>query len=305
MRAVKLTLFALLVVVAPAWAQGQQSVPTFRQLNLSTYVIPASVVDGGGGFTPQLFGPLNCSTAPAYSFAGLSTYGFGMTGVAPCVVVAGVATTTFAAATTTTTVPFVGPAGAGNSPTFRDANLSGLYFPTTNYAGLSGGAIGIVAAANDGATNALRVRSDTCIGWSSSTSLTASSDISFCRIAAGVAAPASGQAYGLASKALINTAPSGPVACTSPTITWSNGTAAFQIDVGSTCAAVSTLVVTLPAVSNAYSCTAINTTTSATAAVEMTASTTTTATFTNFTRTTGLALAWVDGADIRISCLGG
>ena len=101
------------------------------------------------------------------------------------------------------------------------------------------------------------------------------------------------------------TAPSGPVACTSPAVTWSNGTAAFQIDVGSTCAGISTLVVTLPAATNAWSCTAINVTTSATAAVEMTASTTTTATFTNYTRTTGAVLVWVDGADVRISCLGG
>lgn len=101
------------------------------------------------------------------------------------------------------------------------------------------------------------------------------------------------------------TAPSGPVACTTPTVTWNNGTATFQIDVGSTCAGISTLVVTLPAASNAWSCTAMNVTTSATAAVEMTASTTTSATFTNYTRTTGAALAWVDGADVRISCLGG
>jgi hypothetical protein len=114
-----------------------------------------------------------------------------------------------------------------------------------------------------------------------------------------------GGAITVASAAWINTAPTVPVACTTPTVTWSNGTAAFQIDVGTTCAATTTLAVTLPAAANAWSCSAINVTASATAAVEMTASTATSATFTNFTRTTGTALAWVDGADVRISCIGG
>lgn len=112
-------------------------------------------------------------------------------------------------------------------------------------------------------------------------------------------------AYSATTKFVINTAPSGPVACTLPTVTWHNGTSAFQIDVGTTCAGISTLVVTLPAMTNAYVCFPMNVTTSATARVEMTASTTTTATFTNYTRTTGVALAWVDGADVRIGCLGG
>lgn len=118
-------------------------------------------------------------------------------------------------------------------------------------------------------------------------------------------ATGAGGSYGLQRAFVTNTAPSGPVACTSPTVTWHNGTAAFQIDVGTTCAGISTLVVTLPTMTNAPICWAINTTTSATAEVEMTASTTTTATFTNFTRTTGLVLAWVDGADIRIGCTQG
>ena len=37
----------------------------------------------------------------------------------------------------------------------------------------------------------------------------------------------------------------------------------------------------------------------------MTASTSTSATFTNYTRATGVALAWVDGTDVRINCTGG
>lgn len=111
--------------------------------------------------------------------------------------------------------------------------------------------------------------------------------------------------YSIATLAASGTAPTLPVACSVPTITWSNGTAAFQIDVGTTCAGISTLAVTMPATTNAWVCVAFNTTTSATGEVEMTASTTTSATFTNYTRTTGVALAWVDGADIRIGCWGG
>lgn len=129
-------------------------------------------------------------------------------------------------------------------------------------------------------------------------------DVDVGRNAAGVFGPLAGHSFGLTSKAWINTAPTNPVACTTPTVTWSNGTAVFQIDVGSSCG-TSTLVVTLPAVTNAYMCSATNVTTSATAAVEMTASTATSATFTNYTRTTGAALNWANGADVRIMCSGG
>lgn len=116
--------------------------------------------------------------------------------------------------------------------------------------------------------------------------------------------PTSGASYNLASKFAINTAPSVPVACTSPTVTWSNGTATFQIDVGTSCTGVSTLAVTMPAMTNGYQCTARNLTT-ATAAPEQSAGTTTSVTFTNYVRTTGLAGDWVDGDDVRISCSGG
>lgn len=102
-----------------------------------------------------------------------------------------------------------------------------------------------------------------------------------------------------------HTVASAPVACTSPSITWGNGTAAFQVGVGTSCAGISTLVVTMPTVTNAWVCDAINVGASATAEVEMTASTTNSVTFTNYTRTTGIALAWVDSASVRASCWGG
>lgn len=103
------------------------------------------------------------------------------------------------------------------------------------------------------------------------------------------------------------TAPSGPVACTSPTVTNSNGSAAFQIDVGSTCGGVSTLVVTLPAATNAWAgCTATHVNSPATRVVALTGSTTTSVTFTNYSRTLGTAADWADGDDVRVGgCIGG
>lgn len=175
-----------------------------------------------------------------------------------------------------------------------DVDSGALSFTTYNDSGVSATRMLID---ENGNTNLVGT-----LGWGATLS---APDVVLFRPAADTVALAAGDAFGLATKAWINTAPSGPVACTSPAVTWSNGTAAFQIDVGTSCTLVTTLVVTLPAVTNAYSCTAVNTTTSATAAVEMTASTTTTATFTNYTRTTGIALAWVDGTDVRIACTGG
>ena len=100
------------------------------------------------------------------------------------------------------------------------------------------------------------------------------------------------------------TAPSVPVACTSPAISWSNGTATFQIDVGTSCAGVTTLSFTMPASTNGWECTASNTTTAA-RDVWATAWTTTSVTLTNTARTTGLATDWADGADIRVKCMAG
>ena len=109
--------------------------------------------------------------------------------------------------------------------------------------------------------------------------------------------------YSVASVMVSGTAPTVPVACTTPTVVNSNGTAAFEIDVGSTCAGVTTLVVTMPAVTNSYHCTVVNLTTG-TMAPEMTAATSTSITITNFQRTTGLAADWADGANVSIGCTG-
>lgn len=208
-------------------------------------------------------------------------------------------------------------AGAAATPSVKIGSGAGFYNPSVDRVNLSTGGVnrhaweaGFYSIVDNGATVRFGSGNDVYVhrtGGAGTGGLAFDSD------GAG-GALASVAVYGplvangginLATVAVSRTAPTLPVACTTPTVTWSNGTATFQIDVGGTCAAVTTLAVTLPAVSNAWSCTAVNVTTSATARVEMTASTTTTVTFTNYTRTTGLALAWVDGADVRISCLGG
>lgn len=260
---------------------------------------------GGGAITPTSVGvPASTCAAPSIFEQGAATTGFAFTAT-PTVLtcVGGSAIVTVAAGSVTLAQQLRAASGDNTAPGWSFASD-----PDTGFFWSGSGLIDL----GINATHTMRFQSTgmnfaaaQVIGWSSTSNPAVAADTAFGRTAADLAGPVGGDALGFSSKAWINTAPSGPVACTSPTVTWSNGTATFQIDVGSTCAGISTLVVTLPAVTTAYNCGAMNVTTSATAAVEMTASTTTTATFTNYTRTTGLALTWVDGADVRISCSGG
>lgn len=94
-------------------------------------------------------------------------------------------------------------------------------------------------------------------------------------------------------------------ACTSPTVTWNTGTAAFQVDVGSTCAGISTAVITLPTATNGWSCHCDSISAPATRTVDASAWSTTSVTITNYSRTLGTAADWADGADVRCSCRGG
>ena len=98
------------------------------------------------------------------------------------------------------------------------------------------------------------------------------------------------------------TAPTITSACTSPTVTH-GGAVSFQVDVGGTCAATTTIVLGLPAATNGWACTGYNKST-ATATIEQSADSTTSATLINYTRTTGIALAFADGTDLVISCTG-
>lgn len=109
----------------------------------------------------------------------------------------------------------------------------------------------------------------------------------------------------IASTLISGTAPSSPIACTSPTIINSNGTATVEIDVGTTCAGISTISITLPTVAVEYNCTINNKTNPTTSNPSQTSWSSTGATFTNFSRTTGIATDWTDGDNVRITCIGG
>jgi len=284
-------LLILALALLPALA-GAQSVSPFPGVTVPVFGLPSVT---GSNITPATMG-VDGSTCPAPSIYvnGTPTTGIAMTASAIRQCISATAITTATSTSFASSVPVLAPDGTSGAPglAFSSQPSTGWYMPGA----------GIVRAVIAGATQ-----------WTNSAGVfdLASNalqftDVSLSRLAADVVAPASGDAYGLASKAWIRTAPSGPVACTSPTVTWSNGSAAFQIDVGTSCTGVTTLVVTMPPVNNAYTgCEAMNATT-ATAKPEMTASTTTSVTFTNFSRVTGLAVDWVAGDDIRVGgCTGG
>ncbi len=98
-----------------------------------------------------------------------------------------------------------------------------------------------------------------------------------------------------------NTAPTVTSACTSPTITHGRA-ASFKMDVGGSCAATTTVVLGLPTASNGWSCNGYNAS-NALATIEQSADSATSATLINYTRTTGVALAFTDGNDLVISCI--
>jgi hypothetical protein len=81
--------------------------------------------------------------------------------------------------------------------------------------------------------------------------------------------------------------------CTSPAVTNVNGTAAFEITIGTSCTGVSTIVLTFPAAVHGWSCKATDLTSNSTNAVDQSSSVSTTSvTLTSYSRTAGTALAW-------------
>lgn len=89
--------------------------------------------------------------------------------------------------------------------------------------------------------------------------------------------------------------------CTSPSISQNNGTGAFEITVGSACAA-GTGTVGLPAAAHNWKCEFVDVTTNASHAISQTGGTTTTATVQDYSRTTGAAQNMVSGDVIRAHC---
>lgn len=102
----------------------------------------------------------------------------------------------------------------------------------------------------------------------------------------------------------IASVPASPVACTSPSITHGNFIG-FQADVGTSCTGVSTFAFTVSATTNGTICKCDNISAPSTRNCAQTAGFTgTTVTITNFSKTTGIAADFADGADLVITCTG-
>lgn len=93
---------------------------------------------------------------------------------------------------------------------------------------------------------------------------------------------------------------------TAATITWSNGTAAFQFDVGTACTSESTAVITFPAAATGWTCSCSSTTADRLVLQRvMPNASTTQVTMQNIVISTGANGDWTDGADVACKCLGG
>ena len=101
-------------------------------------------------------------------------------------------------------------------------------------------------------------------------------------------------AIGFASGAVADSVTAPTIAsggCTSPAVTWNNGTAAFLLTVGTSCTGVKTIVLTMPAASNLWAVRCDNNTSDAaqqTNVIVARATSTTAVTLTSYDRVTGL-----------------
>lgn len=110
-----------------------------------------------------------------------------------------------------------------------------------------------------------------------------------------------GAGWGVASMAVSATAPTiGSGFGTSPAIVASNGTAAFQVNVG-TGGAANTGTITMPAAANGWSCSAVDVTTPATNFTRQTGSTTTSVSVSNYNAAGALA-AWTASDRLNLMC---
>lgn len=319
------TLVGLLIISGCQYAHAQ---PFWRDPGFIT---------SGGTFTGQIKSPLSADcTAPSYSFTGDLNTGFTSTAadtLVGCVaglakwtinptagqgisVAAGTATTDVAALSVTRTNNNAAVA-TGVKVTFTDTTSAAGFLPfqvlggaagTTNLISVSKAGQGLFGdgLAFGGVTNSfpsLRNNSGTLeakladnSAYASFVALQLQSRTNFF-IGTGGAVAMSGTAPTIASGG-----------CTSPAVTWSNGTAAFLLTVGTSCTGVKTITLTLPATTNFWSCSAQNNTSSAKqdANVVVSRATSTTAiVLTNYARTTGLQSDYTASDTVLVSCMGG
>ncbi len=93
--------------------------------------------------------------------------------------------------------------------------------------------------------------------------------------------------------------------CTTPAITNSNGTAKFTVTIGTTCVGVKTITLTLPTSANDWQCDVVDNTTPQSFTPVATGTSTTAVVISNYARTTGLAIDFVDSEVLKVKCLGG
>lgn len=154
------------------------------------------------------------------------------------------------------------------------------------------------AAGNGGAwvaASGFVVSSTRAFQWTSSGDANGSIDTQLVRVAAGIISPAAGNSFGLASLLLARTAPTVTSAGTSPSITGSNGSASFRVNVG-TGGTATTIVLAMPAATTGWNATAVNLTGAAAnragGIMVQQSSTTTSITLQYQTQATGVALAF-------------
>lgn len=317
-----------LFVLLPALASAQvQPSGIGAGINPPIFGQPASAVSGSGGFSPQLYGPQSC-TVPAYSFTGATTSGYGFASSSLCLAISGTTVFRVSATSAATTVPL----GVGVDPPLEQihAFASGgvgvfaswsadesLIFAGDSGSGpwvashtrLNGTSYGNTAAVrlNFGAGGFIvRTSPATPVG----NARTFTTRFAVTDTAATSAVPlglSSGASFNVAAAAFINTAPTiGSGFGASPSITASNGTAAFLVNVG-TGGTASNGVITMPAATTGWNCHVENRTgVLANVANQRTmqiATTTTSVTVENQTISTGAALAWTASDVLALMCV--
>ena len=99
------------------------------------------------------------------------------------------------------------------------------------------------------------------------------------------------------------TAPTVLAACTSPSVTASNGTWGFAFNVGTSCIGISTATLAIPAAAHGWTCNLVAVTAPDTRYVAQTGGTASTVTLKSVSRATGAGTAFADSDVVRGSCL--
>jgi hypothetical protein len=299
------------------WATPSGAAPAFSAITSGTNTTAAMLVGTGASLAPTGNGNItadlvNLTTAGGITAASWTTNGLAVTGTAQTLTdstVSGTITRETAAALPVYTV-------ASTAAGVTITNLDELYLPapvagtnvtaTNKYSLDTAGAINTVGLTNTGTLSSLGnvfINNSAGVGGTN-LGTGGSGTISI----GGSGSPlvmnviSAGTSIGFPALLISGTAPTISSGFgTSPSVSQKNTTASFSINVGTGGTATSG-VVGLPTASHAWACFAADTGATPTGRTEQTAGSTTTATFTNYSRTTGTALAWTASEIIQIGC---